>query len=358
VTRRTYTQNWPAYDAAQQAEHPYFDPLLWSLLDDVPEPLPAPGKLGRPPVPLRVQLLMAVKKVHLAGSCRRVRGLLRVEYGSGTGLLAKVPNYAIPSRVFNRADVTPILVDLLQRSAVPLRDLEDDGTVAIDSTGFCTTCMGAYCTEKHNPERRHRWVKAHTAVGVKTHIILNVRVTDETGADCPQFVPLLVGTKDAGFTPATVVGDKAYLSRENYTTAAALGMTAYIPFKSNSTGGMRGSFVWSKMFHMFQLHREEFEEKYHARSNVEAVFSAVKRKLGEPLLSKNPLARFNELLAKLLAYNIGVLVHEIYEHGIDPASVGLPPRTTDPMPATSAAYDGVGCDSTAGAVTKIDGASN
>lgn len=73
--------------------------------------------------------------------------------------------------------------------------------------------------------------------------------------------------------------------------------------------------VWPKMYQFFQLHREEFDRRYHARSNVEAVFSAVQRKPGEGLLSKNPLARFNELPAKLLAYDIGILVHEIYENG-------------------------------------------
>lgn len=63
------------------------------------------------------------------------------------------------------------------------------------------------------------------------------------------------------------------------------------------------------------------------RKTFEATFSAIKRKLGENLLSKNPLARVNELLAKLLAYNLTVLIHEIHEHGIDPTTIGLPPPT-------------------------------
>ncbi len=41
------------------------------------------------------------------------------------------------------------------------------------------------------------------------------------------------------------------------------------------------------------------------------------------MLSKDPQARVNELLAKLLAYNIGVLVHGIFEHRIDPGIPGL-----------------------------------
>lgn len=319
-----YSQCWPAYDSAQQEEHVLFDPILWSLLEAVAESRRPPGAPGRPPIPIRTQVLISVKKVHIGESTRRARGLLSVVYGTGRGLLDEVPNYAVPSRLFNRQDAGDILLDLVRRSAGPLRALEGGGTVAIDSTGFCTTCMGAYCTEKHNPGRKHRWVKAHVIVGVKSHVILEVKVIDESGADCPQLKGLLTGVKNSGHKPGTVVADKAYLSKENLALAGELGMEVYIPFKSNSSEGGGRSQVWRKMYHMFQLRRDEFDKHYHARSNVEAVFSAIKRKLGEALLSKNQLARFNELLAKLLAYNIGVLIHEIHEHGIDPATVGLP----------------------------------
>jgi len=109
--------------------------------------------------------------------------------------------------------------------------------------------------------------------------------------------------------------------------------------------------------------RQEFAADYHVRSNVEAVFSAIKRKLGEFLLSKNPLARFNETLACLLAYNISVIVHEIHEHGIDPASIGLvracPPPTTppgEPHSDCSPAKPILGgtCDSTGQPVTEVE----
>jgi hypothetical protein len=41
-------------------------------------------------------------------------------------------------------------------------------------------------------------------------------------------------------------------------------------------------------------------EHYHKRSNIEATNAAIKRKFGETLKSKNPVAQVNELLAKLL----------------------------------------------------------
>jgi len=48
--------------------------------------------------------------------------------------------------------------------------------------------------------------------------------------------------------------------------------------------------IWKKMYHFFQLNKEEFMEHYHKWSNVEATNAAIKRKFGETLKSKNTVA--------------------------------------------------------------------
>ncbi|MFH1257112.1 MAG: transposase [Candidatus Diapherotrites archaeon] len=70
------------------------------------------------------------------------------------------------------------------------------------------------------------------------------------------------------------------------------------------------------MFHYFCLNQEEFLKHYHLRSNVETTFAMIKSKLGETLKSKNLTAQKNELLCKLIAHNIIVLIQEIHELGI------------------------------------------
>ena len=52
--------------------------------------------------------------------------------------------------------------------------------------------------------------------------------------------------------------------------------------------------------------------------HIEATNAAIKRKFGETLKSKNPVAQVNELLAKIIAYNLTVVIHEMYENGINP----------------------------------------
>lgn len=62
---------------------------------------------------------------------------------------------------------------------------------------------------------------------------------------------------------------------------------------------------------------------YHKRANIEATNAAIKRKFGETLKSKNPTAQVNELLAKIIAYNLTVVIHEMYENGINPEFLSL-----------------------------------
>ena len=70
------------------------------------------------------------------------------------------------------------------------------------------------------------------------------------------------------------------------------------------------------MLHFFREHKEEFLAHYHLRSNVESVFSMMKRKQGTSLRSKKDIAQINELLCKGLVHNICVLIQEMFESGI------------------------------------------
>lgn len=328
-------RNFRAIDNARQNEHPYFDDYLWDILGSLSERVCETGRRGRPAIPLRVQALMSIRKVHLKEDSRDARGLLVALNRDGKGILPRVPNYAVPSRFFNRPQAPGILSGLVELTGLALKGIEDQGTVAIDSSGFSTSTMGSYFTERYEPTRRHQFVKVHAAVGVKTHIVVSAKVTDEHGGDCPQFAPLLTRVRELGHTFAMVVADKAYLSRENLTIADQLDFDPYIPFKSNNRGLAKGSPMWNRKFHEFMGLRPEFDECYHQRSNVEATFSAIKRKLGETLLSKTTEARISELLAKVVAYNIGVVIYQAELHGLPLGRFGFRASSPPGVPRSS-----------------------
>lgn len=312
--RLTYKQAWRAYNEAQTSEGKLFDSLLADLVREVSDPLPCQIH-GRPRVGFNTGLFVSIKKVYSQMSSRRVKSMFGIS--AEKGYLEKIPHFNYPSTLLNRKDLTPILQELIAITAAPLKTIETD--FAVDSSGFRTRSFGAYAEGKYGVTKEHKWLKAHICCGTKTNIITAVEITAENGADSPQFVPLLHKTTQNGFKMNEVSADKAYSSRANLAFADDLNATAYIPFKVNASSKPRGNnHIWRKMFHYFQYNKEEFLEHYHKRSNVESVFSAVKKKLGETLKSKNHTAQVNELLCKFIAYNITVLIQEIYELGIMP----------------------------------------
>ena len=90
-----------------------------------------------------------------------------------------------------------------------------------------------------------------------------------------------------------------------------------IPFKTNSSATRPG--VWNNAYHFFNLHREEFLNRYHRRSNIESTFSMVKRKFGDSVRAKNDLTMCNETLAKFVAHNLCCLIQSCEEFNIDPS---------------------------------------
>ena len=68
TVKRTYPQNWPAYNKAQTNEKDHFMVLLRDLCDGLPEP---EQKRGRPRLPIRDAVFTAVMKVYTTASARR-----------------------------------------------------------------------------------------------------------------------------------------------------------------------------------------------------------------------------------------------------------------------------------------------
>ncbi len=309
--RVTYPQNWVAYNDAQSNELRLFVILLKDLVAGIEEPIQT---FGRPRLPIKENVFCAIQKVYSQLSQRRATTLYR--NAEERKQISHVPHYNNVGVTLCREEITPVLNRLLVMTALPLKAVE--GTFATDSSGFRTSQFNQYAVEKYGAKKHHTWIKAHILVGIKTNIIAGAKITEEYGADCPEFKPLVIEAHNNGFQMNELVADMGYLSRENYETAQSIGAKAYIPYKSNSTARAGGCAVWKKMYHYFQLNKEEFLQHYHARSNVETTFDMVKMKFGDKLKSKKFTAQKNELLCKLIAHNIVVLIHEMYELGIQP----------------------------------------
>jgi transposase len=311
VSRKTYAQNWPAYNAAQTEEKERFQSLLFELCAGIREPQQA-AKRGRPTLPLSDAIFSAAFKVYSTVSGRRFMCDLRESHKRG--FISKVPHYNSIFTYLEKPELTPLLRALITQSSLPLKAVETD--FAVDSSGFTTSRFHRWFDHKYGKEpQEHDWVKCHLMCGVKTNVVTAVEIHDRNASDTKLLPPLLQATRE-NFMVREVSADKGYSSKKNAAMVEIAGGTPFISFTSQATG--EGGRSWGRMYHFFQFRRDEFLAHYHKRSNVESTFSMMKRKFGDSLRSKTDTAMVNETLCKVLCHNLVVLIHEIHELGIDP----------------------------------------
>ncbi len=308
--RPTYTQDWPAYNAAQTHEKAHFQSLLFALCQGVKEPVQT---FGRPRLSLADMIFSAAFKIYSTVSTRRFMCDLQEAYTKG--YLARLPHYNSLCNYLEDDALTPILHDLIKESSLCLKSVESD--FAVDSSGFSTANFVRWYNARYGKEQdNHDWMKVHLMCGVKTNIVTSVEITGRYSNGSPHLPPLVQATAK-NFTIREVNADKAYSSRANLELVKSVGWTPYIPFKANSLPNDESE-LWQKLWFYFQMNREDFLTHYHHRSNVESTMSMIKAKFGEHIRSKSDTAIVNELLCKVLCHNICVVIQSMYELQIEP----------------------------------------
>jgi len=310
VARPTYKQKWREYNAAQVNEKSQFQLLLYELCWAIEEPVQT---FGRPRASLRDMIFSAAFKVYSTISGRRSSDDMRE--AQKKGYVSKAPHYNTVFKYLELEDLTPYLRDLITRSSLPLKAIEED--FAVDSSGFSIGKSVTWFNAKYGREVDNKdWIKMHLMCGVKTNIVTSVEISGRHANDSPYFKPLVKATAK-NFKLKQVSGDKAYSSRPNLRLVTELKATPYVAFKKNSKEGEECE-VWNNLFHYYSLHREEFLVNYHKRSNVESTFNMIKAKFDGHLSSKTDTAQINEALCKVLCHNICCVIQSIYEFGIEP----------------------------------------
>ena len=117
--RVTYSQNWPAYNAAQVEEKERFKLLLAALCSTIEQP---EQTSGRPRLPLSDMAFAATYKVFSGFSSRRFSSDLRD--AEADGLISRVPHFNSVSNYLGSEALTPILKSLIRLSSLPLTAIE------------------------------------------------------------------------------------------------------------------------------------------------------------------------------------------------------------------------------------------
>jgi transposase len=330
-------RNHAAYNAYQCDEHRQVERLLRELCSGIVTPPREPGRPGRPKADLGDLIFGAAMKVYTTKSARRSEKTVKEAFAS-QGMEDHALHYNTVFRCVENPATTPILEGLIQESAKPLQAVEPEIVLLSDSTGFSTTTYDRWFTHVHGSEaekaveknrqderrkegkRLQRWVKAHVAMGTRTGVVTAIKITksygDET-SDSKNLPCLLEKTAEGGWKIREVCCDKGYLSHENLTKIEECGAVPFVPFKSDSRNDPVDN-AWSRMWHAYMWHRDEWLRHYHARSRIEGFFSSVKSKFGGNLRSRVYEAQVNEVLLKFLCANVSALVRSIHEVGFAP----------------------------------------
>lgn len=304
---------WQAYNLAQTNEKWLFQQLLHALCALVPEP--AGRAKGRPPIPVRDLVFGEVFREYSGMSSRR--GQSDIKEGAKDGYISRRYGYNTGTDFLNRPETTNLLRALIIESARPLQGIER--VFAPDSTGFSTRTHGRWYDEKYSSEKNPRatYVKTHILIGVKSHIITSAAASVEPIADIRMLPILLQETRGAHFTVEQILADGAYLSEAILEWAHKEGIDIWVPFRINSRFHYDNS-LWDKHLATFLLNQQCFAEHYHQRSQVESGISMVKAKYGASVRGKTPTSQVNNVLCKLLANNLYVLICSIFELGLEP----------------------------------------
>jgi transposase len=311
VKKPTYRQNWPADNKAQTTEKHRLQVLLAELCRGIAEPARKPTR-GQQPLSLADMVFSAVFKIYSTVSSRRFA--CDLADAQAKGFIDKAPHFNSVLNYLKMPGLTPILRALIAESSLPLKSIESD--FAVDSSGFATRRFVRWFDHKYGVVRqKYDWVKVHLKCGVKTNVVTAVEIAGRDAHDSPMFKPRDATVK-SGFRIGEVSADAAYLSHANMNMVGEAGGTPFICFKSNTTAA--GGGLMAKMFHYYNLHRDDFLAHYHKRSNVESTNAMIKAKFGDSIRSKTDMAMTNEALAKVFCHNLCCLIQSQYELGIVP----------------------------------------
>ena len=309
--KKTYLQNWSAYNQAQTSEKFMFLQIINLLVKSL-RIKQYVKKDGRPPLSIEDMIQSCVIKTYNQFSSRRTIGELEVS--KALKYIKIKPHFNSINNYMNDGNITRHLQEIIKLSSISLANIEK--SVAIDASGISTFCKDKWVSIRLNHKKHRNYKKLHIICGNKTNIIISANVTEGNVSDITQFEPLIQNISRK-YNIEKFTADSGYLSRKSVQTLKDMGMDPYIKPKKNTRALSKGYPAWNKMIHLFHDKEDEFRKHYHLRSNVESTFSAMKRIFNPFVKSKKPIAQQNEILCKVISYNISVLIKAVFNLGIE-----------------------------------------
>ena len=314
ITRKPLRETSKEYKMAKRAYPVLFRYFLKALIDeayaslsqkekDILEP-PKDTQRGRKPIPFKERIFYLVDQVNTGKADLEYEGMMgeivRQGYTSAPCRCTSLSKYANDSAL-------PIFFDrLIEHSARAMNRYEH--IFAIDATGFNCTTKNDYYAQKHHRKKESDWCDTHVICGVNSNIITAATVHHKyTSDELDEVIPLLEKTRRI-FAIDYLLGDGGYMSEEKMEQVSSeCSVRMVFPIKDNTLAYSPSRGVaWNENVRLNLS--EIWNDIYHPRSNVETVFSSIKKRIGETVHAHGEIARINEVYCKLVVHNLYVLI--------------------------------------------------
>lgn len=223
-------------------------------------------------------------------------------------LISSIPRRSTLNKYMNLAKTQKMIENLITISAILFIDFED--TLICDSTWLSHHMYGGGYKIVHDKEHAplDKCTKIHIGCLKNSKVIAVAIATKGTVHDCPLFQKLLIKVLNAGFCIRTLLADKGYASKPNYSLCDKLNIeNSFIDFQSRCKPNPHSHTAWNNRLRAYLQHPDVWKEIYRFRVLVESIFSCIKKKSVNYLRSRKETARFNELLLKALVHNINTI---------------------------------------------------
>jgi transposase len=229
--------------------------------------------------------------------------------------LSSLPGYKDVERAYGDPDVSVVLLGFFDLTVRAVRDVRD---FAIDGTGLSTSMKDNWESYLFAAKRRYSvFEKLVCVVGQRYGVVSGFRVLDSMhGHESPCLRPLVeeVAEKHGGL--GYVCGDTAYISRDNCQLIAGLGGVPRLYPKKNTSLNSLGCKAYQDMLLSFIHDPQEWLEEYHRRYVCESTFSSLKRRCLEPLRREIRSRRRQEVLARIIIYNLIRISYAAWTQGL------------------------------------------
>ena len=174
--------------------------------------------------------------------------------------------------------------------------------IAIDGTGFSLNFRSPYFTKIAG--ERNRFLQCVAAFDTQRKLITAAKIRRKKRHENID-APYLMKQSAKQLKIDYFVADKAFDCEKNHELAESYGAKFIAPLKGNGKIPIRRT----RGYHRKQLKRNFPREIYNKRASAENGYSVIKRRYGDVAYSKKFVAQKNEILFRIIAYNIEKVIN-------------------------------------------------